>query len=135
MWRDTDSRAEDPLALLSKLSNTDKHRASVSCKLTPQQIGGKFSVEFVDIGATERNLPPDMTLNVPEFQDGEMLAELHAKDAIATVTANFKVQPHISLQTPSGSQDAIAVLEALIDYVGSVLLVLTGGLPGEAPTA
>lgn len=119
-------RPGDLLALLQRLDNDDKHRSRIVALLEWQEMGHDFSVEFASDEAAARNVPPDTTINVPEFSDGALLAEHRTKDPIVKVRGGFSFIARLGIETPSGPQPLLETLGSLINYVHRVLGVVYG---------
>lgn len=132
LMRPEDERPRDPLVLLQHLSNTDKHRASITCGFHPESVNADFSVEFEDEEAASRNVPPDVTLHGITMEEGAVLIEYRTKDPIRATKGGFALTFELLLDTPSGPQKLFDTIEGLIQFVGQVLAVLHGGAVREA---
>lgn len=125
--RTESERPRDPLVLLQHLSNTDKHRTSISCAFSASQFNVDFGVDFGDAKTADRNVPPDLTFHDFAMEDGALLVEYRAKDPIQATYGGFGVNLELLIDTPTGPQKAFEVLGSLIQYVGQVLAVMHGG--------
>ena len=124
--RPTAEQPGDPLALLQRLDNDDKHRSRIIALLEWQKMEHNFSIAFASDEAAERNVPPDTTINVPAFDDGALLVEHRTVDPIAKVNGGFNFGARLAIETPAGPQPLLETLGSLINYVHLVLAVVYG---------
>lgn len=127
LMRPDDERPRDPLILLQHLSNTDKHRASITCGFRAESVNADFSVTFADDAAAERNVPPDVTVHEPTMEDAALLAEYRSNDPIVETQGGFGIVFELLIDTPMGPQKLVDTMGGLIQFVGQVLSVMHGG--------
>ena len=138
LMRPEQERPRDPLILLSYLSNTDKHRANITCGFKAESVNADFSVQFVDDAAAERNVPPNVTIHEPTIEDGALLVEYRANDPIVETHGGFGIAFELLIDTPTGPQKLVDTIGGLIQVVGQILSVMHGGAvrdPGNAVPA
>ncbi len=130
--RPPEEKARDPLLLLQELSNLDKHRSSIIATAVPDQVAHNLSVQFEDDAAAERNVPLDVTLHLPEVEDGALLVEQRTLDPIVKLTGSWRVTLGVSVETSLGRQPLFEAMGGLIGYVGQVLRVIYFGAVKES---
>lgn len=126
-------RPRDPLALLQRLDNDDKHRSRIIALIEWQEMNHDFSVEFESDEAASRNVPPNTTLNVPDFSDGALLAEHRTVDPIAHAKGGFQFAARLCIETQLGPRPLLETLGGLINYVHTVLAVVYGRTAPTSP--
>lgn len=135
LMRPHDERPRDPLILLQRLSNTDKHRASVTCGFRAEYVNADFSVDFADSAAAGRNDPPDVTLHEPTMEDAALLVEYRTNDPIVKTQGGFSLVFELLIDTPTGPQKLVDTMGGLIQFVAQVLSVMHGGAVRDDPGA
>lgn len=87
----------DPLILLQRVNNMDKHRVPQVALFAPQKIAFTASVTFEDEHAAGLNTPPDATVWAGPLSPGVPLLEYRTKHPLTSVEGKFDVHADLSL--------------------------------------
>lgn len=87
----------DTLLLLRDLNNSDKHRVPIIMTVSPLEIGHKWSVEFEDEDAADRNNPPEATFWGGPLQPNCTLLEYCTNDPIKNIKGSFEYKAVIQI--------------------------------------
>jgi hypothetical protein len=121
MMLDPEDRSGDPLAILARLNNDDKHRSSLACGLDANEVKLHWSLTHNDNPGA-----PQLRLDDLSLEDGRVLAEYDAESPILDSRGEFTLGYALTIDTPLGRQPALDLLDRLVDYVGDVLMLLHG---------
>lgn len=121
---------KDPLVLLQWLSNTDKHQVPSVVLIAPTEISHNFSAAFQSEEDAAANVPPDTTIWAGPLSAGTVLLEYRTKHPLASAGGKFEGKAIVAIQTSSGPQAIVPVLQSLNQYVA---LVCTQFHPFFAP--
>lgn len=128
-------RPSDGLAILTSLSNKNKHRIALASTIRPQEMGHSFAVSFEGGGVTADG-PPRTTFHSGYIEDGALILEHDtAPDRIEGVEGKGKYKAQVVVIDQWGNTHGVtAVLAALLTYVTTVLEVVLEAWQQSEPT-
>lgn len=117
-----DAPERDALLLLSRMSNSDKHRVMIRPELNPAELSHSFSVQFRSDEEAALNVPPGVTLSADVFVSGTTLLRHVTKTPIVKVLGGYEFKGQVVVQdSVFGSLGITTVLAQLATYVPQVL--------------
>jgi len=111
----------DPLVLLQRLNNYDKHRVPSVVLVAPTEMMHSFSVEFYSEEDAKANDPPDATVWFGPLQPGVVLVEQRTNRPVAKVHVNFQGKAVVALQIGDKRPPVVKVLNELGRYTALVV--------------
>jgi hypothetical protein len=118
---------QDPLLLLHRLSNTEKHRLAFQPLLNPLTLGHSFAVEFRSDEEAAGEAPPQVEINADIFTSGTRILHQTTKSPIVTVkgTYEFKAQVVVTDEV-HGPLGVTKTLADLLTYVPQAIEYVLG---------
>jgi hypothetical protein len=112
---------DDPLLLLSSLSNTDKHRKPTIVFLSPKEIKWSGSVEYFRDEDCQNESPPNATIYVGPLMVGATIMDYKTTFPIKSVNGSFEYQIQIEIEYMGLRYQLFETLEKLFWYLGLVV--------------
>jgi hypothetical protein len=119
---------QDPLVLLSWISNQDKHRMPVPFFVPPSEINFTHTCEFASEAEASANLPPDVVAHAGPLSNGAILLEYRTKHPVTRVSGQINIAAHIAFETNVGTQEISTILGLLTWYTRLVVDEFAKGL-------
>lgn len=114
----------DPLLLLQRLSNTDKHRVALLPIVNPEELAHTFAVEFHTEEDASAQGEPQVAINV-SFENGAVLLRQVTTRPIAKVKGSHEFKARaVVIQPPHQPVPLTGGLSALLQYVNQVSAVV-----------
>lgn len=119
------SPKNDLLTILRELSNEDKHHIQIKPRLDPKEISNESGVEFESESEAAKNVPPNITISAPKFENGSELIKQTTVSKIVRVNGRYSLITEIVVIVPNlGPAPLTQTLEALCLNTKTVLLKL-----------
>jgi hypothetical protein len=119
--------SQDPLLLLRRLSNTDKHCIAICPLFNPTALQGSFSVEYRTEEEAFGDLPPKVTFYGEPFSNSYRLLRQETKFPIVKVGGACRIAAEaVVLDDLRGRIGLTTSLAELVVYVPQVLAYVLG---------
>lgn len=108
----------DPLLLLNRLSNYEKHRLAIEPIMNPSELSHSFSVDFGSDDAAKQNEPPDVTISADLFTAGAVLIRHVTRTPILDVRGEYAFKGQVVVvDSVCGAVGVTTILAQLAQYV------------------
>ncbi|RUW58750.1 hypothetical protein [Mesorhizobium sp. M7A.F.Ca.US.008.03.1.1] len=94
--------SDDPLLVLQKLSNIDKHRVPAVALLGQVKQDHSHTVEFYSEDDASANVPPDTTVAVDPLRPGLVVMEYRTNCPIKSATGQWAVEARLMVSVDGG---------------------------------
>ena len=108
---------KDPLILLQRVNNSDKHRIPAVALFAPETFELSATVIFADELAADLNTPPDVTIWAGPLAPGVPLLEYRTRHPLEKAGGNIKVQAVVSVICDEKKYPLFELITSLHDYV------------------
>lgn len=112
---------QDPLLLLNRLSNKEKHRMALLPIITPSELEHSFAVEFYSEAEAAADGEPQVEINGDIFTDKTIIIRQTTRHPIAKVKGDFKAKAQVVILDerfgPMGVTESLAALAAYVPQV------------------
>ncbi|STX81696.1 Uncharacterised protein [Legionella busanensis] len=108
----------DPLAILSLLSNIDKHRSSISAEMTPAELEKNIQVKFATPEDAAMNCPPKVIFH--GIQPG-LIMEYRTNKPIELTNFDLNLKAHLVIRFEDKGEVIPDILSYIYSYIHLVV--------------
>lgn len=124
---------QDPLLLLKRLSNTDKHRVAIGPLFNPTVVQASFAVEFQSEADAVAEAPPQIEVFGYPFTNRWMLHRQVTKHAIVNVVGACHIEAEaVVIDDVLGRLGITQSLAGLVTYIPQVITYVLGEVAQHA---
>ncbi|TIT40726.1 MAG: hypothetical protein E5W76_15740 [Mesorhizobium sp.] len=124
--------SDDPLLVLQKLSNTDKHRVPAVALLGQVKQDHSHTVEFYSEEDASANVPPDTSVAVDPLRPGLVVLEYRTNCPIKSATGQWAIEARLMVSVDGGWLPFEQTVEQLVWYVNLIADQFRPFFKGEA---
>ncbi len=112
---------QDPLVLLQKFSNTDKHQIPPVVLVAPERISLSTSVKFYSDEDASANVPPDVTVWAGPLEPEAVLLEYRTNCAIEAASGDWTGAAVAAVESNQEPLPVLKISQHLCDYTALVV--------------